>query len=406
MLAAASLRTNEPGVDAALLVELLGDPLAVPLHPRPLSQTAVAELVRGRLGDQADRGLRRGVPRGDGRQPAAAERAAEGARDRGRRSRWRATSRRCASSARAPRRAPCSCGSRGCTRTRSRWRARSPCSATAPTSPPSRRSPESTCAAAATATGQLARAEIMRPERAARLRPSARRRRGLPRHPARRARAAARARRAAARRGGRAGRAGRGAPARDSRARRGVGRRRRCGRAAGQAMHTGAPESAVAYLTRALAEPPPPEHEGHLLLELGIAEALTFGPAATKHLSLAYERLDDPLAAGDRRAAPRARAALHRQAGRERRRRARPRPRTCPRSWPTCGARSRRPSSRRCSSAPASSRRLRIEPPADDVEGLGAKMLAAVAAIERAYCGRAGGRVRRASRCGRSRAAS
>ena len=54
MLAVASLRPNEPGVDAALLVELLGDPLAVPLHPRPLSETAVAELVRGRLGDEAD----------------------------------------------------------------------------------------------------------------------------------------------------------------------------------------------------------------------------------------------------------------------------------------------------------------------------------------------------------------
>src|SRR5262245_16341225 len=54
LLALASLRTAEPGVDAALLVELLGDPLAVSLHPRPLSEPAVAELVRGRLGEQAD----------------------------------------------------------------------------------------------------------------------------------------------------------------------------------------------------------------------------------------------------------------------------------------------------------------------------------------------------------------
>jgi DNA-binding CsgD family transcriptional regulator len=47
----ASLRPSEPGPDAALLAELTGDPLARRIAPRPLSRDAVASVVRDRLGD-------------------------------------------------------------------------------------------------------------------------------------------------------------------------------------------------------------------------------------------------------------------------------------------------------------------------------------------------------------------
>ena len=55
-------------------------------------------------------------------------------------------------------------------------------------------------------------------------------------------------------------------------------------RAARTALGQGAADSAAAYLGRALAEPPPPDQRSELLLELGRAEALTSGPAAGEHL--------------------------------------------------------------------------------------------------------------------------
>jgi len=65
--------------------------------------------------------------------------------------------------------------------------------------------------------------------------------------------------------------------------------------AARTARQRGAPDSAVAYLRRALEEPPGPELRVQVLLELGLAEALTSAPAAAQHLRQAYEALDDPL---------------------------------------------------------------------------------------------------------------
>ena len=61
------------------------------------------------------------------------------------------------------------------------------------------------------------------------------------------------------------------------------------------ALKKGAPESARAFLGRALAEPPSPEQHTAVLLELGRAESLTNGAAAAEHLAHAYEMLDDPL---------------------------------------------------------------------------------------------------------------
>jgi DNA-binding CsgD family transcriptional regulator len=65
--------------------------------------------------------------------------------------------------------------------------------------------------------------------------------------------------------------------------------------AARTAIRRGSADSAVAYLRRALEEPPAPERETHVVLELGLAEALTSAPDAAEHLGRAYQVLDDPL---------------------------------------------------------------------------------------------------------------
>jgi DNA-binding CsgD family transcriptional regulator len=54
VLVACTLRPSEPGVDAALVGELVGDPSSVTLDPRPLSAPAVGELVAERLGAGVD----------------------------------------------------------------------------------------------------------------------------------------------------------------------------------------------------------------------------------------------------------------------------------------------------------------------------------------------------------------
>ncbi len=64
--------------------------------------------------------------------------------------------------------------------------------------------------------------------------------------------------------------------------------------AAASAMRRGAPESAVAYLRRALDEPPPEDVRPELLLELGLAAAQGRAPDAVEHLRGAYESLRDP----------------------------------------------------------------------------------------------------------------
>ncbi len=71
-----------------------------------------------------------------------------------------------------------------------------------------------------------------------------------------------------------------------------VGILRRAARAASQ---RGAADSAVQLLGRALAEPPLAGQRAAVLLELGRAETLTSGPAAAEHLAEAYDLLDDPV---------------------------------------------------------------------------------------------------------------
>src|SRR3954468_16378054 len=65
--------------------------------------------------------------------------------------------------------------------------------------------------------------------------------------------------------------------------------------AARDAMRKAAPESAVAYLSRALEEPPPRDQLPRVRFELGVGEMLTRGPAAVEHLEAAYEAIDDPV---------------------------------------------------------------------------------------------------------------
>jgi DNA-binding CsgD family transcriptional regulator len=65
--------------------------------------------------------------------------------------------------------------------------------------------------------------------------------------------------------------------------------------AARGALGRGAAESAVAYLRRALEEPPADDRRAEILYALGIAEAMTSGPSAAEHLRAAYDAIPDPL---------------------------------------------------------------------------------------------------------------
>ncbi len=61
-------------------------------------------------------------------------------------------------------------------------------------------------------------------------------------------------------------------------------------RAAAGSLRAGAPAGAVHYLTRALAEPCPPERRPQVLLDLGTAQAMSDTPAAIERLTEAFEQ--------------------------------------------------------------------------------------------------------------------
>jgi hypothetical protein len=54
VLVVCSRRPTQPGEDPAQVAEIAGDPLAATLHPAPLSEHAVRDLVRERLGEGSD----------------------------------------------------------------------------------------------------------------------------------------------------------------------------------------------------------------------------------------------------------------------------------------------------------------------------------------------------------------
>jgi DNA-binding CsgD family transcriptional regulator len=64
--------------------------------------------------------------------------------------------------------------------------------------------------------------------------------------------------------------------------------------AAGRALAAGAPASAMRYLERALAEPPPRARRAHVLARLGRAAAAAGDPVAVEHLEAALLAVDDP----------------------------------------------------------------------------------------------------------------
>jgi DNA-binding SARP family transcriptional activator/tetratricopeptide (TPR) repeat protein len=68
------------------------------------------------------------------------------------------------------------------------------------------------------------------------------------------------------------------------------------GAAAQRDVERGSTESAIAYLRRALAEPPGRAELPQVLMALGQLEAMTRGMDALEHLGEAYRLLDDPLA--------------------------------------------------------------------------------------------------------------
>ena len=256
-----------------------------------------------RLGERRRRRRSRRLPRRHGRQPAAAQPARHRARGEGVRP-TPPTSATSATSARAPCRARCCCGSRACPTRRGRWRGRSPCWARAR---PCRRSPRSRTSTRRRAADATRRARaaprscapepplgfvhpLVRDAVYHELSPGERE--------LQHARAADAAARRAARRSSRS-------PPSSCTPRRAArpGSRELLWQAGRAAMRAGAADSAVAYLRRALEEPPPAGRRAELLLELGAAEALTNGPAAAEHLRDRLRRARRPAGARARRPA-------------------------------------------------------------------------------------------------------
>jgi DNA-binding NarL/FixJ family response regulator len=67
--------------------------------------------------------------------------------------------------------------------------------------------------------------------------------------------------------------------------------------AAAAALARGAPETAITYLRRALAEPPPGSARAAVLGELGSVERIARDPSAVEHLEQAWQATTDPVAA-------------------------------------------------------------------------------------------------------------
>jgi DNA-binding CsgD family transcriptional regulator len=296
VLLAATLRTGEPPTDPALLAEVVHDPAAIALQPGPLSEVGVAALVAERLG-AADPAFSAACHEATGGNPLLLRqllRALEAERvspDASRVDVVRAVGPRAASStvlvrlARLAHRAVAVARSVSVLGESAELPA---VAALAGLDEP----------AVAAATGELARAEILRPDLPLGfVHPLVRDAVYLELPPGERGlmheRAAALLHAA-------------GAPAEHVAAQL-LESPRRGARwavevleaAARTAMRRGAADSAAAHLRRALEEPPPPERRVAVLLALGTAEALTNGPAAAERLQAAYEEIDDPVLRAD-----------------------------------------------------------------------------------------------------------
>ncbi|UUY05494.1 AAA family ATPase [Svornostia abyssi] len=297
VLVAATLRTAEPGMDPALLAEMAQDPMTVPLRPRPLSGDAVAELSADVLGEGATGGFLDACRRATGGNPLLlrqllAALAADGVTPT---DDHVATVREIAP--RAVSRTVLSRLARGSADAFAVARAVAVLGESAGLQAVASLA-ELDETQAAEATGELVRAELLRPEPPLGfvhplLRDAVYQ--DLP--PGQRDLLHARAAQVLA---------DTGAPPEQTAAQlllcppRGEGWVvAACRAAAAASSSRGAPDSAAAYLLRALEEPPAPTDRPAVLLELGMAEAHATGPGAVEHLTEALAFVDDPLARAD-----------------------------------------------------------------------------------------------------------
>ena len=293
ILVATTLRSTDPGVDPALVADVAHSPATRAIRPGPLSGDAVAELVRERLGPNAEPAFcaachtaTGGNPlllgqlltalESDGVKPDGA--SAGAVRDIGPRAVSRGVLLRLA---RLPEpavevaRAVAVVGDGADLATITAFTGLD----------------EATVAAS---SGDLARAEILAPRHAAGLRPSAGARRRVRGALAGRARAPARPRRGGdGRRRSRRRARGR-APAADGQARRPGGGGPRWWKRPAPPSPRGRPRARWRTCAGPWTSPRRAEQRPQLLLELGTAEALASGAEAVEHLQAAYEQLEDP----------------------------------------------------------------------------------------------------------------
>jgi DNA-binding NarL/FixJ family response regulator len=292
ILVCATQRTTDPGTDPALLGEIAHDPMSVPLRPGPLTPAGVRDLVRARLGPDADERFCGACAESTGGNPLLLRQL------------LRALEADEVQPTAANARLVHDIGPRAVSRTVLLRLARLPeeTVSVARAVAVLGDSAELPVVAAlagvderrvAEATGQLARAEILRPEPPIGfVHPLVRESVYHELPPGERefqhAHAAALLREAEA------------SP--DQVASQLLHAPRRgeawvadlLGEAGRAAKRRGAADNAVSYLRRALEEPPAPERRPELLLELGLTETLVDAPAGLDHLMQAYRELGDP----------------------------------------------------------------------------------------------------------------
>jgi DNA-binding CsgD family transcriptional regulator len=292
VLVATTLRSTDPGTDPALLSEIAGDPLSEPVRPGPLGEASVAELVRARLGPDADPSFSAACQEATGGNPLLLRQLLAALEEDG--------VRPTAASADAVR----EIGPRAVSRTVLLRISRLPEETVAVARAVAVLGESSALpavavltgleeAAVARAAGQLARADILRPEPPLGfVHPLVRDAvyRDLP--------AAERelehGRAADALAGMRASEEEIAAQLVHAPRRGDAGVVELLRTAAREASRRGGPESAMTYLARALDEPPVPHLAAEVQFELGMAESVMNAPAAAEHLQAAYERLTDP----------------------------------------------------------------------------------------------------------------
>ena len=294
VLVATTLRSGEPAADPALLGEIGNDPATLPLRPGPLGATAVRELVRAELGDDADPAFCDACHEATGGNPLLLRQLlrtleAEGIRpDAAHVDALRAVGPRAVASTVLLRLSRLPPAAAAVTRAVAVLGE----SANLPVVAALAGLDE---ADVARATGALVRAEILRPEPPLGfVHPLVRDAVYHELSPAERELQHERAARTLR---------DHGAPSEQIAAQllmappRGAAWVAELLEDAGRAaMRTAAVEPAVAYLERALAEPPAPERRDGVRLALGLAEAHTSGPAAVEHLQAVYDGLGDPVA--------------------------------------------------------------------------------------------------------------